>query len=55
MSEILPTVGKGVCLNGRMLNVKEELYDGPFSKVFSVTESSVQYALKIERSDAPIR
>lgn len=46
----MPTVGSAVTLKGKQYHVQSELYDGPFSKVYSINEGNMQYAMKIERT-----
>lgn len=46
----MPAVGSAVTLKGREYNIQSELYDGPFSKVYAISEGCMQYAMKIERT-----
>lgn len=46
----LPDVGSEVKLKGKQYHIETKLYDGPFSKVYTISEGCTQYAMKIERS-----
>ncbi|VDM95753.1 unnamed protein product [Thelazia callipaeda] len=43
-------IGSTITLRGKMYEVQDELYSGPFSKVYTVCDGSQQYALKTERT-----
>uniref|UniRef100_A0A0M3IL87 Protein kinase domain-containing protein n=2 Tax=Ascaris TaxID=6251 RepID=A0A0M3IL87_ASCLU len=52
---VLPSTGQNVELKGKLYNIDSELYDGPFSKVYTVSENGTQFAMKIERTVGPTR
>ncbi|VDM48641.1 unnamed protein product [Toxocara canis] len=52
---VLPAIGNNVELKGRLYSIESELYDGPFSKVYIVSESGAQLAMKLERTIGPNR
>ncbi|KAM3716345.1 Serine/threonine-protein kinase [Dirofilaria immitis] len=43
-------IGSEIKLKGKQYHVESELYDGPFSKVYTISEGCIQYAMKIERT-----
>ncbi|OZC07842.1 hypothetical protein X798_05152 [Onchocerca flexuosa] len=46
----MPAVGSEVTLKGEQYHIESELYHGPFSKVYVISGSCMQYAMKTERT-----
>uniref|UniRef100_A0A0R3RUQ0 Protein kinase domain-containing protein n=1 Tax=Elaeophora elaphi TaxID=1147741 RepID=A0A0R3RUQ0_9BILA len=46
----MPAIGSAVTLKGKQYHIQSELYDGPFSKVYAISDDCTEYAMKIERT-----